>query len=106
MGLARPVTKPEETQEHPPEGVEGLNELMHDNSGWPPHPSERRDLYHRIRCFPKEVVSWPKRLMRHVEENPDLFPAATRSGDQLSVRVDEGISFTMRGEQFEILMTV
>jgi hypothetical protein len=59
----------------------------------PPHPSERRDLYHRIRCFPNEVVSWRKRLIRHVEENPDIFPAAAEAGDQMSTLIDEGISF-------------
>ena len=93
MGRARSITKPQQTQEHPLEEVEGLCELVDDDSGWPPHPSERRDLYHRIRCFPNEVVSWRKRLMRHVEENPDIFPAAARSGDQLSALIDEGISF-------------
>jgi len=93
MGRARSVTKPEEAQEHPLEEVEGLCEPVDDHSGWPPHSSERRDLYHRIRCFPNEVVSWRKRLLRHVEENPDIFPAAARSGDQLSALVDEGISF-------------
>jgi len=62
-------------------------------NGVAPHPSERRDLYHRIRCFPNEVVSWRKRLIRHVEENPDIFPAAAGAGDQLSTLIDEGISF-------------
>jgi hypothetical protein len=28
-----------------------------DRSGWPPHPSERRDFYHRIRAFPPEVTA-------------------------------------------------
>ena len=93
MGRARSVTKPQGTHEHPHEEVEGPCDTVDDHSGWPPHPSERRDLYHRIRCFPNEVVSWRKRLMRHIEENPDIFPAAARAGDQVSALIDEGISF-------------
>ncbi len=93
MSRARCATNPQETQDHILEEVEEHCELVADRSGWPPHPSERRDLYHRIRCFPNEVVSWRKRLMLFVEENPEIFPEAARSGDQLSALIDEVISF-------------
>jgi hypothetical protein len=95
MGRSRSVKKPQKTHEHPHEEVEGLCELVDDHSGWPPHPSERRDLYHRIRCFPTEVVSWRKRLMHHVEANADIFPTAAQSGEQLPALVDEGTSLTV-----------
>jgi len=67
--------------------------LSPDRSGWTPHPSERRDFYHRIRVFPPEVLAWRKRFLRHVAEHPDRFPAAAAQPDQAQVRIDDGISF-------------
>jgi len=92
MGRTRSATKPGETQDHTHE-VDERCATYDDRSGWPPHPSERRDLYHRIRCFPNEILPWRKRLMRHVETNPDVFPYACAPEAELSTLIDEGISF-------------
>ena len=36
---------------------EDLGSVVPDKSGWSPHPSERRDFYHRIRVFPPDVAA-------------------------------------------------
>src|SRR5205823_10840439 len=41
-----------------------------DRTGWPPHPSERRDFYHRIRVFPPEMAGWRKRMVRAIAADP------------------------------------
>ena len=65
-----------------------------DRSGWPPHPSERRDFYHRIRVFPPEMAAWRKRMLRTVADDPVRFPfVAGASPEQIQARLDEGISF-------------
>jgi DNA (cytosine-5)-methyltransferase 1 len=64
-----------------------------DLSGWTPHPSERRDFYHRIRVFPPEVAAWRQRLVRHVQDRLELFPDAPDGREQLLERVDAGISY-------------
>jgi hypothetical protein len=66
-----------------------------DLSGWTPHTSERRDFWHRIRAFPREVVAWRKRMLRYLADQPDRFPAAAAvaaPGD-VQERLDTGISF-------------
>jgi DNA-cytosine methyltransferase len=65
-----------------------------DLSGWAPHTSERRDFWHRIRAFPKEVVAWRKRMLQQVQAEPDRFPAAAGL-DPKTVQelLDTGISF-------------
>lgn len=63
-----------------------------DLSGWSPHPSERRDFYHRIRVFPPDVTSWRKRFLQQVRENPDRFTAAA-SQENLQGAIDDGISY-------------
>jgi hypothetical protein len=62
-----------ETEE--PGSAEALATL--DRSGWPPHPAERRDFYHRIRAFPPEVSAWRRRMLRHLADNPLRFPLAS-----------------------------
>src|SRR5216117_2383065 len=47
-----------------------------DRSGWPPHPGERRDFYHRIRMFPPEVSAWRRQMLRHLADEPARFPRA------------------------------
>lgn len=64
-----------------------------DPSGWPPHPSERRDFYHRVRFFPPDVAAWRQRLAGHVVARPDLFPAASADREQLLEQIDAGISY-------------
>jgi hypothetical protein len=40
-----------------------------DRSGWPPHPSERRDFYYRIRAFPPGVATWARQMVSHITED-------------------------------------
>ena len=63
-----------------------------DRSGWTPHPSERRDFWHRIRVFPPEVVRWRKRLIKDLAESPGRFTLATGAGPDLQDKLDTGIS--------------
>jgi DNA (cytosine-5)-methyltransferase 1 len=77
----------------PGSGDEDTTSVAPDRSGWTPHPSERRDLLHRIRVFPPEVASWRKRLVRHVEKRPELFPDAAADREALLDRLDAGITF-------------
>jgi hypothetical protein len=65
-----------------------------DRTGWPPHPSERRDFYHRIRVFPPEMAGWRKRMLREVAADPGRFPlAAGATPDEIQARFDDGISY-------------
>lgn len=64
-----------------------------DLSGWTAHSSERRDFYHRIRFFPREVATWRKELLRHIEKHPARFPLASKGREELLSQIDEGISF-------------
>ncbi len=63
-------------------------------TGWPPHPSERRDFYHRIRVFPPEMAGWRKRMLRDIAADPVRFPSvAGASADEIQARLDDGISY-------------
>ena len=65
-----------------------------DRSGWPPHPGERRDFYHRIRMFPPEVSAWRRQMLRHLAEEPARFShAASASREQFQAWLDDGISY-------------
>ena len=65
-----------------------------DRTGWPPHPSERRDFYHRIRVFPPEMAGWRKRMVRAIAADPVRFPsAAGATTDEIQARFDDGISY-------------
>ncbi len=65
-----------------------------DRTGWSAHPSERRDFWNRIRAFPPAVAAWRRRMLRHVAENPERFPAVARAAaEELQSRLDDGISF-------------
>ena len=64
-----------------------------DKTGWPPHPSERRDFYHRIRAFPPEVAVWRRRMLTHITQHPTRFPvAASGLPEELQNKLDLGIS--------------
>src|SRR5208283_5071569 len=64
-----------------------------DKTGWPPHPSERRDFNHRIRTFPRPVAAWRKRLLRAIAADPVRFPLAASAGpEEIQARLDDGIS--------------
>jgi DNA (cytosine-5)-methyltransferase 1 len=83
-----------EAGELPPEAAgEEAAPVPPDLSGWTPHPSERRDFYHRIRVFPPEVARWRKEFIRHVEDHPARFPLAAADREELLAQVDEGISY-------------
>src|SRR5882724_4523175 len=65
-----------------------------DRIGWPPHSSERRDFYHRIRVFPPEMAGWRKRMVREIAADPARFPsAAGATPDEIQARFDDGISY-------------
>jgi len=70
-------------------------DLAGGTSGWPVEPRERRDFYHRIRCFPAEVRSWRSRMVDHVIGTPEVFSAVPRDASRKDVRalVDEGLSY-------------
>jgi endonuclease III len=64
-----------------------------DRSGWPPHASERRDFYHRIRAFPPEVAAWRKQILRHITAHPARFPLASLGAPEgIQAKLDDGIS--------------
>ena len=71
---------------------ENADTISPDPSGWTPHPSERRDFYHRVRVFPPDVANWRQRLARHVVDRPDVFPEAPAGREGLLNRIDAGIS--------------
>ena len=79
--------------DEPVASAEGERECqLTDRSGWPPHPSERRDFYHRIRVFPADVAAWRKGLYQHVKEHPERFPLAARDRERLFEQIDKEIS--------------
>jgi DNA (cytosine-5)-methyltransferase 1 len=90
MGKSRNKRK---LNEFPDSSGEDATPVPPDPSGWSPHPSERRDLYHRVRVFPPDVAAWRQRLAQHVQDRPDLFPNAPTDRDQLFERLDAGISY-------------
>lgn len=89
MAKARVQAQPDTPVETPDEDS---GTVAPDPSGWTPHPSERRDFYHRVRVFPPDVAAWRQRVARHVSERPDLFTAAPADREQLLDRLDAGIS--------------
>jgi hypothetical protein len=65
-----------------------------DRTGWPPHPSERRDFYHRIRVFPPEVAAWRKRMLRAIAADAARFRfAAGIPEGEIQARFDDGITY-------------
>jgi DNA (cytosine-5)-methyltransferase 1 len=89
MGMPGPPL----TADAPGLGDEDAAPIKPDASGWTPHPSERRDLLHRIRVFPREVASWRKRLLRYVQDRPALFPDTPADREKLLERLDASILF-------------
>ncbi len=65
-----------------------------DGTSWPAHPSERCDLYHRVRFYPPDVQQWRGLLVDRVREERSLFPAVSRDEavEQIRERVDAGIT--------------
>lgn len=89
MAKARPISEPQPLEEAVEEEA---GTVTPDPSGWTPHPSERRDFYHRVRVLPPDVAVWRQELVRHVSERPELFANATADRDELLGRIDAGIS--------------
>lgn len=88
----RPQPAPADVPAADPPGEEDTTPLPPDPSGWTPHPSERRDFYHRIRVFPADVAAWRRRLLDRIRGDRTPFPAAAapeRAGELL----DAGISY-------------
>lgn len=82
----------EEFPELPDAIEEDTTPVPSDGTGWAPHPSERRDFYHRVRVFPEAVAAWRQRFALHVKERPDLFPHAHADREQLLEQIDAGIA--------------
>jgi DNA (cytosine-5)-methyltransferase 1 len=75
-------------------GEEDLTPVAPDGSGWTPHRSERRDFLNRIRAFPPSVSAWRRRIIERIRTGqPPLPLAAAVNEEQLSDRLDAGISF-------------
>jgi DNA (cytosine-5)-methyltransferase 1 len=90
MSPVRPSASPDE---QPTLTEEDTAPVEPDLSGWSPHPSERRDFYHRIRVFPPEVASWRRKFLQHVTQRPDHFPVVRSQPEDLQSLIDEGISY-------------
>ena len=77
-----------------PAGEEDSTPVAPDRSGWTPHPSERRDFFHRIRVFPASVAAWRRRLLERIRtcEPPLPLPARLNSA-KVNDQLDEGISY-------------
>ncbi len=71
-----------------------LGEALPDPSGWPIHPSERRDFFNRIRVFPPDVSRWRRRLIEAIKNGDKRFSLAKdEAASGLSEKLDAGISF-------------
>src|SRR5438034_4755445 len=64
-------------------------------SGWPLHPKERRDFYHRVHAFPPDVAEWRENLVRCIAAKPGPFQGVSPGGavEDLRDRLDEGIAY-------------
>ncbi len=65
-----------------------------EGTGWPLHPSERCDLYHRVRFFPPDVQRWRGLLVNSASEDRTVFSAISpeESVEQIRERIDAGIA--------------
>lgn len=96
MGKPKKTSRPEEPERTDPESPvdEDITPLEPDASGWTPHPSERRDFYHRVRVFPPDVAAWRRRLIERIRGDESPFPVekggAPARGEEL---LDLGISY-------------
>jgi DNA (cytosine-5)-methyltransferase 1 len=95
MTRAKRTTEPAREGPGPDNGgEEDLSPVAPDRSGWTPHPSERRDFLHRIRAFPPFVSAWRRRVLDRIRTGRFPLPLAVEAdAEQLSDRLDEGISY-------------
>src|SRR5262245_27749101 len=91
MRLSKPAKLKTDRSTQPDEEL--TSRVPPDHSGWTPHPSERRDFYHRIRVFPREIATWRREFVRHVSDHPERFPAARRLAEKLQSVIDDGMSY-------------
>ena len=85
-------TAPEALEAHPAAEDDGTP-IAPDGSGWPPHPSERRDFLNRIRVFPPSVSTWRRRILERIRTGRPPLPISGQvDDDRLNERLDEGIS--------------
>ncbi len=93
--MARTKRTPEEpTPVIPEANEEDTSPVAVDPSGWTPHPSERRDFFHRTRVFPPDVATWRRRLLDELRGGSSVFAgAADLEQGELADRLDEGISY-------------
>lgn len=76
-----------------PAAEEDCTPVAPDPSGWTPHPSERRDFYHRTRVFPPSVAAWRKKLLERIREGKSPFPSGPAAEpERVSDALDAGIS--------------
>jgi DNA (cytosine-5)-methyltransferase 1 len=88
--LAAPAPPPSDD----PVGEEDITPVAPDPSGWTPHPSERRDFYHRTRIFPPTVAAWRKKLLDRIREGESPFPTEPAvEPEAISESLDAGISY-------------
>jgi DNA (cytosine-5)-methyltransferase 1 len=79
--------------EHDEENTSVKGLTLFDKSGWPPHASERRDFYHRIRVFPPEVAAWRRQMLTLIAQQPTRYPIAVSAApEEVQKRLDEGIT--------------
>lgn len=80
----------------PPEvaSEEDSTPVAADPSGWTPHPSERRDFYHRVRVFPPDVASWRRQLLDSLRNGSISLPLSVEvNPEAVNQQLDEGISY-------------
>src|SRR5262249_23370107 len=65
------------------------------SSGWPLHPKERRDFYHRVHAFPPEVADWRQALVERIRSNPGRVRGGKKRDtyEDVRARLDQGIVY-------------
>ena len=91
-GGSSPASEPVVGPAVAPPGREAGTRTAATLSGWPCHPSERADVYHRVRVLPPEVASWRERMLGAVSGQEERFPAvAGLDAAGIRTAVDEGL---------------
>ena len=64
-------------------------------AGWPLHPKERGDLYHRVRAFPPEIARWREEIVASLRSGDRRLPGVARAPRDLELlreQFGEGVS--------------
>lgn len=94
--MARRKSTPDRPVPPQPEAVseEDCTPVAADPSGWTPHPSERRDFYHRVRVLPPTVAAWRRQLLDSMRAGSISLPlSGAVKPETVSDQLDEGISY-------------